>query len=150
MNLKTKASEFAVSLDANPYSFLTLTYTPGSVPEMTLDLTSTAVTTFSATNHPWLVIEASLVETPSTTATISFRGLFFHDCSQVPLVTTASGQARDYIVSTGSASVAAIPQPVLDSSNNPDGVCTIDLVRLHHNVIAGSTADFDSNLLSFD
>ena len=91
MTLKTKASATAASLDANPYSFLTLAYNPGSVPEMTLDLTSAAVTTFAATNYPWLVIEASLVELATNIATISFRGLFFHDCYQVPLVTTASG-----------------------------------------------------------
>ena len=150
MTLKTKASASALTLDANPYGFLTLTYSPGSVPEMTLDLTSATVTTFAATNYPWLVIEASLVELPSNTETISFRGLFFHDCSQVPLDTTASGEARDYVVSTGSTAISGVPQPVLNSSKNPDTVCTIDSVRLHHNVVAGSAADFDPNLLSFN
>ena len=91
MTLKTKASASAVSLDSNPYDFLTLTYSPGSEPEITLGLTSATVTNFAATNNPGLVIEASLVELPSNTETISFRGLFLHDCSQVPLVTTALG-----------------------------------------------------------
>ena len=79
-----KVVQVAATID-NPYTFLSLTRDLSQDPSFELHLASEPNHSFVNTNNPDIELWATFEEVSTDLAKIAFKGLFFHDCTQITL-----------------------------------------------------------------